>query len=224
VSTVWQKSWGPDARGGWVPDASIGLFRGKFLAFLTAAFRRGKLRFWGTIKELRNPAEFHRLVRQLRSRNWVVHVRRPFHGPEHVIQYLARYTHRVAISNGRLISLQNGHVTFRWRDSADGNRQKLMTIDAVEFIRRFLLHVLPRGFVKIRHFGFLANRNRREALALCRTLFRETGQQHAAADLQLPAPERKCPACKIGIVRVIERIPAAASIHRPLSLANFNTS
>ena len=93
-----------------------------------------------------------------------------------------------------------------------------------EFIRRFLLHVSPGGFVKIRHFGFLANRNRREALALCRTLFRETGQQHAAADLQLPAPERKCPACKIGIVRVIERIPAAALTHRPLSLANFNTS
>lgn len=200
------------------------MFRGKFLAFLTAAFRQGKLRFWGTIQELRNPTEFHRLVRQLRSRNWVVYARRPFRGPQHVIQYLARYTHRVAISNGRLISVQEGQVTFRWRDSADGNRQKLMTIDAVEFIRRFLLHVLPRGFVKIRHFGFLANRNRREALALCRTLFRETGQQHAAADLQLPAPERKCPACRIGIVRVIERIPAAASTHRPLSLANFNTS
>jgi hypothetical protein len=99
-----------------------------------------------------------------------------------------------------------------------------MTIDAVEFIRRFLLHVLPCGFVKIRHFGFLANRNRREALALCCTLLPACGQQHAAADLQLSAPERKCPACKIGIVRVIERIPAAASTHRPLALANFNTS
>jgi hypothetical protein len=130
----------------------------------------------------------------------------------------------VAISNGRLISLQNGQVTFQWRDSADGNRQKLMTIDAVEFIRRFLLHVLPRGFVKIRHFGFLANRNRRQALALCRTILPECGPQHAAADPQLPAPERKCPACKIGIVRVIERIPAAASTHRPLAIANFNTS
>jgi hypothetical protein len=130
----------------------------------------------------------------------------------------------VAISNGRLISLQDGQVTFRWRDSADGNRQKLLTLDAVEFIRRFMLQVLPRGFVKIRHFGFLANRNRREALALCRTLFRETGLQHAAADVQRLAPERKCPACKIGIVRVIERIPAATSIHRARALANFNTS
>lgn len=200
------------------------MFRGKFLAFLTAAFHKRKLRFSGSIKPLSNPAEFHRLVRQLRSRNWVVHVRRPFHGPEHVIQYLARYTHRVAISNGRLISLQDGQVTFRFRDPADGNRQKLMTLDAVEFIRRFLLHVLPRGFVKIRHFGFLANRNRREALALCRTLLPKACPRNAAADLQLPAPERKCPACKIGIVRVIERIPAAASIHRPLASATFNTS
>jgi hypothetical protein len=200
------------------------MFRGKFLTFLTAAFRQRKLRFWGTIQQLRNPTEFHRLVRQLRSRNWVVHVRRPFHGPEHVIQYLARYTHRVAISSGRLISLQNGQVTFRWRDSADGNRQKLMTIDAVEFIRRFLLHVLPRGFVKIRHFGFLANRNRRAALTLCRTLLPATCQQLAAADPQLSVLERKCPVCKIGIVRVIERIPAATSIHRARAPANFNTS
>jgi Putative transposase/Transposase zinc-binding domain len=198
------------------------MFRGKFLAFLTAAFHKRKLRFWGTIQQLRNPTEFHRLVRQLRSRNWVVYARRPFHGPEHVIQYLARYTHRVAISNGRLISLQNGQVTFRWRDSADGNRQKLMTIDAVEFIRRFLLHVLPRGFVKIRHFGFLANRNRREALALCRTLL--PCQQNASPDLQSAASERKCPVCKVGSLRVVERIPAAASIHRVLALANFNTS
>ena len=153
-----------------------------------------------------------------------MHVRRPFHGPEHVIQYLARYTHRVAISSGRLISLQNGQVTFRWRDSADGNRQKLMTIDAVEFIRRFLLHVLPRGFVKIRHFGFLANRNRRAALTLCRTLLPDTCQQLRAPDPQLSVLERKCPLCKIGIMRVIERIPAATSIHRARAPANFNTS
>ena len=175
-----------------------------------------------------------------------MHVRRPFCGPEHVIQYLARYTHRVAISNGRLISLQNGQVTFRWRDSADGrshiqgkwdigswgclglrvcgNRRKLMTIDAVEFVRRFLLHVLPRGFVKIRHFGFLANRNRRAALSLCRTLLPESGQQQAPAEPQSSALERKCPVCKIGIIRIIERIPAAASIQRALAVANFNTS
>ena len=130
----------------------------------------------------------------------------------------------MAISNGRLISLQNGQVTFRWRDSADGNRRKLMTIDAVEFIRRFLLHVLPRGFVKILHFGFLANRNRRAALGLCRTLLPESGQEPPAADPQSSAQERKCPVCKIGIVRIIERIPAATSIYRVLALANFNTS
>jgi len=199
------------------------MFRGKFLAFLNAAFRKHKLQFWGSIEQLHDPTEFSRLIRQLRSRNWVVYAKRPFSGPEHVIQYLARYTHRVAISNGRLISLQNGQVTFRWRDSSDGNRQKLMTIDAVEFIRRFLLHVLPRGFVKIRHFGFLANRNRHEALALCRTLL-PAAKPKVAADLDSPTPERKCPLCKIGTIRLIERLSAAVCLFRAHALAAINTS
>jgi hypothetical protein len=103
-------------------------------------------------------------------KNWVVFAKRPFEGPDYVIRYLARYTHRVAIAKGRLIGIEDGQVTFRWRDSADGSQQKLMTLDAIEFIRRYLLHVLPPGFVKIRHFGVLANRNRREALLLCRSL------------------------------------------------------
>ena len=102
----------------------------------------------------------------------MVHAKPPFGGPEQVLKYLARYTHRVAISNGRLVAMQDGRVTFRWRDSAHGNQTKLMTLDAVEFIRRFLLHVLPAGLVKIRHFGFLANPQRREALKLCRALCR----------------------------------------------------
>ena len=200
------------------------MFRGKFLAFLNAAFRKHKLRFWGSIERLNEPTEFNRLIGQLRSRNWVVYARRPFSGPEHVIQYLARYTHRVAISNGRLTSLQNGQVTFRWRDSSDGNRQKLMTIDAVEFIRRFLLHVLPRGFVKIRHFGFLANRNRHDALVLCRALLPLACKPKVAADPETPTPERKCPICKIGTVRLIEKISAAAYFFRAPKLAEINTS
>ena len=199
------------------------MFRGKFLAFLTAAFRRGKLRFTGALRQFSRPAWFHRLVRQLRSRDWVVYARRPFSGPQHVIQYLARYTHRVAIANGRLISLHDGQVTFRWRDSGDGNRQKLMTLDAVEFIRRFLLHILPRGFVKIRHFGFLANRHRRKALELCRLLVPEP-QPNSAVDRPATPSERICPACKIGTIHITETISAAALIRAAVVVVNFNTS
>jgi hypothetical protein len=200
------------------------MFRGKFLAWLGAAFRKRKLRLCGALGRLKAAAEFDRFIRQLRSLNWVVYARRPFGGPEHVIQYLARYTHRVAISNGRLISLHDGEVTFRWRDSADGNRQKLMTITAVEFIRRFLLHVLPSGFVKIRHFGFLANRNRRQALALCRALLPKPPQQNLIVDMQQTAAERKCPICKIGIVHIIQRISGEDLITGRVVLAIFNTS
>lgn len=141
-----------------LPGAALRrMFRGKFLALLAAAFRRKKLRLVGQLQPLQRPAAFERLLRSLKKPNWVVEVRAPFGGPEHVLKYLARYTHRVAISNGRRLELRDGQVTFRWRDSADHNTQKAMTLDAVEFIRRFLLHVLPPGFVKIRHFGFLAN-------------------------------------------------------------------
>jgi hypothetical protein len=198
------------------------MFRGKFLAFLNAAFHKHQLRLEGALRPLLNPVEFQRLVRHLRNRNWVVYARRPFAGPRHVIQYLARYTHRVAISNGRLARLQDGQVTFRWRDSSDGNRQKLLTLDALEFLRRFLLHVLPRGFVKIRHFGFLANRHRREALALCHTLLSQTSPH--SADLPQPTPERTCPVCKIGILRVIETISAVALAPRAFPVAPCDSS
>jgi Putative transposase len=131
---------------------------------------------------------FHSLLHMLRRRDWVVYSKPPFGGPEHVLKYLARYTHRVAISNGRLLSLDNGQVRFRWRDSRHNNRSGVMTLDAVEFIRRFLLHVLPSGFVKIRHFGLVAKRSRRQALALCRihlsasTHVRKSGARHCADD------------------------------------------
>jgi hypothetical protein len=129
-----------------------------------------------------------------------------------VIRYLARYTHRVAISNGRLIQMKDGQVTLRWRDSAHGNQQKLMTLDAVEFIRRYLLHILPSGFVKIRHFGFLANRNRRDDLTLCRTLL--PTQTDPPPDIltgtQRNAVQRKCPLCQTGTLRIVDRVSAAA--------------
>jgi hypothetical protein len=108
------------------------------------------------------------MLAELRRKEWVVYSKPPFGGPELVLKYLARYTHRVAISNGRLLSLDNGRVRFRWRDSRHNNCSSVMKLDAIEFMRRFLLHVLPAGIMKIRHFGLLANRNRRQALALCR--------------------------------------------------------
>jgi hypothetical protein len=205
--------WVPSRARFFLPVKVLGkLFRGKFLAFLAAAFRKKKLQFAGTLAHLKKPVAFDCFLRQLRSKNWVVYAKRPFGGPQYVIQYLARYTHRVAISNGRLIEMRDGQVTFRWRDSADGNQPKLMTIDAVEFIRRYLLHILPSGFVKIRHFGFLANRSRRQALILCRALLPTQTDQppDSLTDTQRRAVQRKCPICQTGTLRIIRWISAAA--------------
>ena len=184
------------------------MFRGKFLALLATAFRRKKLRLLGELQPLQRPGTFDRFVRSLRKPKWVVEVRAPLGGPEHVLRYLARYTHRVAISNGRLLELRGGQVTFRWRNSADHNTQKVMTIDAVEFIRRFLLHVLPTGLVKIRHFGFLANGCRADALKLCRTLLRVSQQPDPLSIPQRNAIERKCPCCGIGTLCLLGYVPA----------------
>ncbi len=135
----------------------------------------------------------------------MVYAKRPFGGPEQVLKYLARYTHRIAIAKGRLVSFTDGQVAFRWRDSADGNAQKIMSVDAIEFTRRFLLHVLPAGFVKIRHFGFLANANRRASLSLWRSLLAQVGQivPQLLTDPQARAVQRKCPLCRVGTLRVI---------------------
>jgi hypothetical protein len=160
------------------------------------------------LQTLQRPEAFDRFLRSLRKPKWVVEVRAPFGGPEHVLKYLAHYTHRIAISNGRLLELRGGQVTFRWRDSADHNRQKIMTIDAVEFIRRFLLHALPPGFVKIRHFGFLANGCRAEALNLCSRLLRVSIQPDLLGTRQRHAIERKCPCCGIGTLCLLGYVPA----------------
>lgn len=205
--------WIPSRNRFFLPVKVLGrLLRGKFLAFLASAFRKKKLQFAGTLALLATPSAFDRFLRQLRSKSWVVYAKRPFGGPEHVIQYLARYTHRVAISNGRLIEMKDGRVTFRWRDSAHSNQQKVMTLDAIEFIRRYLLHILQSGFVKIRHFGFLANRNRREALARCRALLPTQTDQPADGlnATQRSAVQRKCPLCQTGTLRIVDWISAAA--------------
>ena len=138
------------------------LFRGKFLAFLKKAYEENELHGVGE--------EFTSLLKNLYAKEWVVYAKPPFNGPETVLGYLGRYTHRIAITNHRIIGMENGKVSFLWKDYADGNKKKVMTLEATEFIRRFLLHVLPDRFVKIRHFGFLSNRHRKECLDACRML------------------------------------------------------
>jgi hypothetical protein len=150
------------------------VFRGKFHEAIKRAFHDGKLIFHGDLKLLAQPKTFAAWLRPLFRKDWVVYSKRPFGGPEHVLRYLGRYTHRVAISNHRLVSFADGKVTFRWRDSAYNNEQKLMTLSLDEFLRRFLLHLLPQGFVRIRNFGFLANRRRATTLPLCFQLLGST--------------------------------------------------
>jgi hypothetical protein len=191
------------------------LFRGKFLAYLRQAFQKGHLQFRGSLKALGHPMRFNDWLAFARQLEWVVYAKPPFGGPEHVLKYLARYTHRVAIANGRLTSLEAGAVRFQWRDSQHGNQIKEITLDAVEFIRRFLLHVLPSGFVKIRHFGFLSNRNRKQSISLCRTLL---PQYVPLKLLELSLEPRHCPVCHVGIMRIVESTPGLSYTSAPLHI------
>ena len=143
------------------------VFRGKFVAGLQYAFANGQLGFYGDLKPLAEAKAFASFLRPLFRQDWVVYCKPPFGVPEYVLHYLGAYTHRVAISNHRLVSLVGDQVAFRWRDSAHANQQRLLTLSVEEFLRRFFLHVLPRGFVRIRHFGFLAHRCRARLLSLC---------------------------------------------------------
>lgn len=176
------------------------LFRGKFLAYLSKAFSAGELQFCGRTRELANAVRFAEFVSALRHREWVVYSKPPFSGPQQVLRYLARYTQRIAISNGRLLKLENGQVHFRWRDSQDHNQIKETSLEAFEFIRRFLLHVLPSGFVKIRHFGFLSNRNRKKLVQHCRKLLPPSPAETITTEPHLPL----CPVCKVGHLLVID--------------------
>ena len=185
--------------------------RGKFVAGLQCAFRDGLLRFSGDLTLLAQSKVFTSWLRPLFRKDWVVYSKPPFGGPEYVLQYLGRYTHRVAISNHRLVSFAEGKVTFRWRDSAHNNEQKLMTLSLDEFLRRFLLHVLPKGFVRIRNFGFLANRRRTTLLPLGFQLLGAVQQPHTeqeASTANESSPLWLCPQCG-GPMVVIERLTAA---------------
>jgi hypothetical protein len=177
------------------------VFRGQYLALLQTAFRSGKLTFPGRLARLAAPDAFAAWLRPLYGQEWVVYAKPPFGGPEQVLKYLARYTHRVAISNARLLDVRDGRVSFRYKDYADDHRSKVLTLSAAEFLRRFVQHVLPRGFVKVRHYGLLANRQRTEKLTRCRNLLLPGTPVAAAASAQAdatavkPAVRPCCPLC-----------------------------
>ena len=187
------------------------VFRGKFVAGLKSAFQHQQLHFVGDLAPIAQPKIFAAWLRPLFRKHWVVYCKPPFGGPDYVLQYLGRYTHRVAISNHRLISFNHDHVTFRWRDSAHHNEQKVMSLSLDEFLRRFLLHLLPKGFVRIRHFGFLANRRRATLLPLCwqaLDALRPPQAETRTSTTRESRPLWLCPNCG-GPMVVIERLTAA---------------
>jgi hypothetical protein len=205
------------------------VFRGKFLAGLRAAFTQGRLRFRAGLDPQTAKIEFERLVSLSVRTDWVVHLKPPFGGPEQVLKYLARYTHRVAISNTRLLDFEGGKVTFRYKDYAHGNRKRVMTLSALEFVRRLLLHVLPTGFMRIRHYGIQANRHRHEKLALCRQLLgsEKTAEPVSCEERGEPrespssiTPTRVCPVCGSGrmiLIRKLPPMPAGQEAHEETS-------
>ena len=196
------------------------LFRKLFLLSLGKAFRKGQFRLSGELRDLAKPSAFQAICERAARIDWVVHVKPPFGGPRRVLKYLARHTHRVAISNHRLHSLENGQVSFDWKDYADHSRTKTMSLDAVAFIRRFLLHVLPSGLVRIRHFGFLANRVRRQKLIQCRALLAASAApipidpDGATTSVEDP---HSCPICKRGRLVVIELLSAETAAFQDTS-------
>ena len=184
------------------------VFREKFLAGLRHLYRKNLLDCRGAATDFDDPAWFEQLTAKLGKKDWYVYAKPPFGGPEHVLRYLGRYTHRMAISNHRITAFDGEQVSFRWRDYRHGGIQRLMPLGAVEFLRRFLLHVLPRGFVRIRHYGLLSNRFRKQLLPLARKLLAAQGGE----PLPLPPPPDgdlwHCPRCGAPM-RVVERFTAA---------------
>ncbi len=184
------------------------VFSGKFLDHLKQCFKRGALIFPGSISHLKEPGNFETFRKQFYDKKWVVYCKPPFGGPKGVLQYLGRYTHRIAITNNRLLANRDGNVSFLWRDYADYSRKKTMTLKADEFIRRFLLHVLPERYVRIRHFGLLANRSRKDNIAACRKIIggckpvtKETTKQETWQEQLLRIcgiDVAVCPVCQTG--------------------------
>jgi hypothetical protein len=200
------------------------VFRGKFIDCLERSYREGNLSFPGSTAHLAEPSGFKKLIRQIREVEWVVYSKKPFAGPEQVLDYLGRYTHRVAISNHRIIAMHENRVMFRYQDRNDGNTRKIMTVDAVEFIRRFLLHVLPDGFMRIRHYGFLSNRSKKLDLNRIREILGCTSQLSNSANTSIHAlmleltgmDITQCPACRKGTMKQIGDItPRTVALIKP---------
>jgi hypothetical protein len=192
-------------------------FRRLFLEALRQAFKNQQLQFHGEIEALQAQAAFEKYLLPVQQAEWVVYAKPPFGGPHKVLDYLGRYTHRVALSNDRILDVSNGQVTFQWRDYRTRNKyqSRTMTVPAGEFIRRFLIHTLPAGFQRIRYFGFMANRFRKEKLELCRKLLSNpiTDLLPDRADRQ---PLHTCPECRTGILIRIAILPAYRWPSRPL--------
>ena len=201
------------------------VFRKKFVDGLKRRFQEGQLTFAGTLQPLKNEKAFRAFLRPLFRQNWVVYAKPPFGGPHHVLGYLARYTHRVAITNHRLVAFDGEQVTFRWKDYAQGNKKRMMTLAAPEFLRRFLLHVLPRGFVRIRSFGFLANRRRAQLLPLCQQLSQHAPQPQPSATLPSTAKPAlfRCPKCATAMI-VGEKLSALTLWQLTLTRPSIDSS
>lgn len=210
------RSWMSCNKGFFLPVKVMSkLFRGKFIAHLKKLRAENKLVYPGSVNHLSQPGAFNALISDLYKKKWIVYCKPPFDGTKGVFEYLGRYTHRIAISNHRIVKLEDGKVSFRWRDYADDNKRKIMTVDAAEFIRRFLLHVLPGRFVKIRHYGLLGNRCRKKKLDRCRELLACAEQSNPGrkaetwqeALLRLAGVDvSKCPACGEPAMRTVEII------------------
>jgi hypothetical protein len=204
------------------------LFRRLFLTYLQEAFDAGKLQFFSSLKALQDPQAFTRHLDLVRNVKWVVYAKPPFAGPQQVVDYVGRYTHRVAISNNRIVDIEDGHVKFNWKDYRDNHQQKTMTLSADEFIRRFLLHVLPRGFHRIRYYGFLGNRHRQEKLEHCRQLLCMVPSNQSSSETATPEDYRdryerltgrslrECPVCHRGrmtTVTILAEVRSSPAIH-----------
>jgi hypothetical protein len=180
------------------------LFRGKFLAYLDHDYRAGRIRVHGSLARLADPQQWSSWLDQHRRRNWVVYAKPPFGGPTQVLKYLARYTHRVAIDNSRIVSIEDRHVVFRWKDRAHHNQLRMTQLEGSEFLRRFLLHQLPTGLVRIRYYGFLAHRTRRAALSRIRCLL-QSPNRRAMEGVEQGKPW-PCPRCRKGTLQWTENI------------------
>jgi len=206
------------------------LFRGKLMAYFKKAVRDGDIQFHGTLEQYKNPIAFKTLLDNLYTQDWVVYVKPPFAGPKAVLKYLGSYTHRIAISNSRIISVKEGKVTFAWKDYADNNARKTMTLTLSEFIRRFLFHVVPKGFVRIRYYGFLGNRARKASITVCRKALGVRIKPETSHQTEKPSwvdvcikltgnDPTLCPMCETGHLKQIREIAASPPTYKSAKAA-----